>query len=139
MSRRRAREYAFKVIFQVDQVKADPLLALEYLIDEARLPDRDRQFASDLIKGTLQHMALIDEKIARYSRDWSVERMSSVDRNIMRVAGYEILFRDEVSPVIAIDEAIELAKQYGDDQSGSFVNAILDRIQGEKRDGVPGD
>ena len=81
-------------------------------------------------------MPAIDERLARYSREWSVDRMSSVDRNIMRVAGYEILFRQEVSPVIAIDEAVELAKRFGEEQSGGFVNAILDRIQGEKHESV---
>ncbi|MDI9480227.1 MAG: transcription antitermination factor NusB [Syntrophomonadaceae bacterium] len=139
MSRRKAREYAFKVIFQVDQVQAEPGQALEYLLQEQALPDKDRQFAWELVEGTLQHMQVIDERIARYSREWSVQRMSSVDRNIMRLAGYEILFRQEVSPVIAIDEAIELAKRFGEDQSSGFVNAILDRIQGEKHESVPGD
>lgn len=139
MSRRRAREYAFKVIFQVDQVQAEPQAALEYLLTEGDLVEKDRQFARDLIGGTLNNLPVIDEKIARYSRDWSVDRMSSVDRNIMRVAGYEILFRDEVSPVIAIDEAIEMAKKYGEDNSGSFVNAILDRIQGESGGNDPGE
>ncbi len=139
MSRRKAREYAFKVIFQVDQVQAEPGQALEYLLQEQALPDKDRQFAWELVEGTLQHMPIIDERIACYSREWSVQRMSSVDRNIMRLAGYEILFRQEVSPIIAIDEAIELAKRYGEDQSSGFVNAILDRIQGEKHESVPGD
>lgn len=139
MSRRRAREYAFKVIFQVDQVQAEPHAALEYLLTEGDLVEKDRQFALDLIEGTLNKLPVIDEKIARYSRDWSVDRMSSVDRNIMRVAGYEILFRDEVSPVIAIDEAIEMAKKYGEDNSGSFVNAILDRIQDDSSENDPGE
>lgn len=139
MSRRKAREFAFIVIFQVDQVQADPWQALQHLLEEQALPDKDQQFAMELVEGTLQHMQVIDEKIARYSREWSVDRMSSVDRNIMRVAGYEILFRGEVSPVVAIDEAIELAKRYGEEQSSRFVNAILDRIQGEKHESVPGD
>lgn len=139
MSRRRAREYAFKVIFQVDQVQAEPHAALEYLLAEGDLAEKDRQFALDLIEGTLNKLPVIDEKIARYSRDWSVDRMSSVDRNIMRVAGYEILFRNEVSPVIAIDEAIEMAKKYGEGNSGSFVNAILDRIQAENSGNDPGE
>ncbi|HAA08836.1 MAG: transcription antitermination factor NusB [Syntrophomonadaceae bacterium] len=136
MSRRKAREHAFKVIFQVDQVQAEPKQAFEYLCQEQPLPDKDRQFAWELVEGTLEYMPAIDERIARYSREWSVDRMSSVDRNIMRVAGYEILFRQEVSPVIAIDEAVELAKRFGEEQSGGFVNAILDRIQGEKHESV---
>jgi len=112
---------------------------MQYLLDEQALPDKDQQFAGELVEGTLQYRQLIDEKIARYSREWSVDRMSSVDRNIMRVAAYEILFRQEVPAVVAIDEAIELAKRYGGEQSSRFVNAILDRIQGEKHESVPGD
>lgn len=127
------------VIFQVDQVQADPEQAMHHLLAEQALPEKDARFAVELVEGTLKYMPVIDEKIARFSREWSVDRMSSVDRNIMRVAGYEILFRQEVSPVVAIDEAIELAKRYGEEQSSRFVNAILDRIQGERHESVPGD
>jgi N utilization substance protein B len=148
LSRRKAREYAFKVVFQVDQVKADPRKAFDYLLEnqltdsdlpENKLTEKECSFSWQLIEGTLQYMAAIDEKIARYSRDWSVERMSSVDRNLMRVAGFEIMYLPGAEPVIAIDEAVEIAKKYGEENSSAFVNAILDRIQGDRDESVSGD
>lgn len=132
MSRRKARELAFKVVFQVDQVNADPEKAFRYLLEDMTLADKDREFSWDLIRGCLQELPQIDSSLAKYSRDWSLGRMSSVDRNIMRVAAYEINNIDKSQAVVAIDEAIEIAKKYGDEGSASFVNAILDKILGEK-------
>ncbi|MDD3268454.1 MAG: transcription antitermination factor NusB [Syntrophomonadaceae bacterium] len=132
MSRRKAREIAFKVIFQVDQVQAEPKKAFNYLIENENLAQRDWSFAWELVEGVLDKMPEIDCRIAGYSRDWAVDRMASVDRNIMRLAGYEIMFTDHSQPVVAIDEAIEIAKRYGDEGSASFVNAILDKLLGEK-------
>lgn len=139
MSRRKAREIAFKVLFQVEQVQADPKTAFGYLVVEDNLPDKDRQFAWQLVEGTIQFLGEVDRMIATHAHEWDVERMSSVDRNIMRVAGYEILFMQGAQPVVAIDEAIEIAKKYGDMSSGSFVNAILDKVLSEKNDHVSGD
>ncbi len=132
MSRRKARELAFKVLFQVDQVGADPQKAFRYLLADSSLADRDREFSWGLISGCIDDLPQIDSGLARYSRDWSLDRMSSVDRNIMRVAAYEIKNIDKTQAVVAIDEAIEIAKKYGDEGSASFVNAILDKILGEK-------
>lgn len=136
LSRRKAREMAFKVIFQVDQVEAEPQTAFKYLVQEEKLAEKDSQFAWQLIEGTIEVMGEIDCKIASYAHEWDMERMSSVDRNIMRVAGFEILFMEESQPVVAIDEAIEITKKYGDMNSRAFVNAILDKMLGEKNDAV---
>ncbi|HWP95907.1 MAG TPA: transcription antitermination factor NusB [Syntrophomonadaceae bacterium] len=132
MSRRKAREMAFKVLFQVDQVGADPQRAFRYLQAEGSMAEKDREFSWDLVQGCLSDLTRIDTGLARYSRDWSLDRMSSVDRNIMRLAAFEIIHTDRSQAVVAIDEAIEIAKKYGDEGSASFVNAILDKILGEK-------
>ncbi|MGI5921979.1 MAG: transcription antitermination factor NusB [Syntrophomonadaceae bacterium] len=132
MSRRKAREVAFKVLFQVDQVNADPQKAFDYLANDVQLAEKDRDFSWGLIEGCLNHLAEIDESISRYAKDWTIERMSSVDKNVMRIAGYEILFTEDAQSVVAIDEAIEISKRYGEENSGSFVNAILDKIKGDK-------
>ena len=129
MSRRKAREAAFKVLFQVEQANAEPDKALLRTVDEYPLAEKDQRFTQELIGGTLEHICIIDQRIAEYSKEWSLQRMSSVDRNIMRIACYEILFYDDSQPVVAINEAIEMAKRYGDENSPSFVNAILDRIK----------
>ena len=132
MSRRKAREFAFKVIFQVDQVDTDPRQAFNYLTEDKKLTEQDNEFSWQLIQGCLGNLGAIDEKLALYSWDWAINRMSSVDRNILRIASYEILYLDEKQSVVAIDEAIEIAKKFGDANSASFVNAILDRVLGEK-------
>lgn len=138
MSRRKARVVAFKALFQIDQVQAEAQQALSYLYQEDELQaEKDQLFASELAQGAIRHLAAIDEAINRFSRDWDLSRMSAIDRNIMRLAGYEILFMDPSEPVVAIDEAVEIAKKYGDENSPGFVNAILDRILGEKYGIVP--
>lgn len=139
MSRRKAREIAFKVLFQVDQVNADPRPAFDFLIKDEKLAEKYWDFSWDLVDGCLKHLGKIDKRLAAYSRDWAVDRMSSVDRNIMRIAGYEILFMNNTHAVIAIDEAIEISKKYGDESSASFVNAILDRVREEKHEHFSGD
>ena len=132
MSRRKAREFAFKVVFQVDQVDTDPRQAFNYLIEEKKLSEQDNEFSWQLIQGCLGNLGAIDEKLALYSWDWAINRMSAVDRNILRIASYEILYLHDKQSVVAIDEAIEIAKKFGDANSASFVNAILDRVLGEK-------
>lgn len=131
MSRRKARELAFKVLFQVDQVAADPHQAYQYLQQEEPLADKDSAFAWQLIQGTIEKMDAIDAIIAGYSKDWTVERMSSVDRNLLRIASYEILCGEEAQPVVAIDEALEIAKKYSEPASVGFINAILDKVRGD--------
>ncbi len=131
MARRKARECAFKVLFQVDQVEADPAAAFRYILEDVNLTEREKAFSWDLITGTLQFITNIDNKVAGYARDWAIHRMPAVDRNIMRLATFEILYMEDSQPVVAIDEALEIAKKYGDENSSSFINAILDRIMGE--------
>lgn len=132
MSRRKAREIALKVIFQVDQVNAEPRSAFQYLLEENALAEKDSEFAWTLVEGCLQHLEPIDHCIARYSTEWTVERMSSIDRNLMRVAAFEILYLEGAQPAVAIDEAIEISKKYGENNSAAFINAILDKINRDK-------
>lgn len=128
LSRRKAREIAFKVIFQVDQVNADPRIAFNFLLEEHRLAVSECDFSWALIEGCLQHLEEIDSLIARYSTEWTIDRMSSVDRNLLRVAGTEIMFLKGSQAAVAIDEAIEISKRYGEHNSAAFINAILDKI-----------
>jgi transcription antitermination protein NusB len=132
LSRRKAREIAFKVIFQVDQVNAEPRQAFNYLLEDTRLSGKDSEFAWTLIEGTIAKMNDIDAIIAGFSKDWTVQRMSSVDRNLLRIASYEILYHNSAQSVVAIDEALEISKRYSEPASVGFINAILDRIKEEK-------
>ena len=90
-----------------------------------------RLFAEPLIKGTLEHRDLIDEKIKSHAKNWDFHRIAAVDRNIMRLAIYEMLHREDIPPVVSINEAVDIAKKFSTQDSGKFVNGILDKIRGE--------
>jgi N utilization substance protein B len=129
LSRRKARELAFKVLFQVDQVDADPREAFNYLLEENPLPEKDSEFAWSLVEGAVGNLEVIDLNIAQYSKEWTVQRMPSVDRNLLRLATYEIIYLDQAQAVVAIDEAIEISKRYSELASVGFINAVLDKIR----------
>ena len=88
-----------------------------------------QQFAQPLIEGMLAHLPEIDARITRYCENYEFRRISAVDRNVLRLAIYEMLYRDDIPPVVSINEAIELAKEFGGVDSGRFVNGILDRVK----------
>jgi transcription antitermination protein NusB len=90
---------------------------------------RVREFALPLIEGMIEHLDEIDERIRRYCANYEFHRISAVDRNVLRLAIYEMLHRDDIPPVVSINEAIELAKTFGGAESGRFVNGILDRVK----------
>ncbi|NLO22122.1 MAG: transcription antitermination factor NusB [Syntrophomonadaceae bacterium] len=131
MSRRKAREYAFKVLFQVDQVTARPVEAFNYLLQESELAEKDVIFSRELIAAAIKNLEEIDRIIAAYASDWPLDRMPAVDRSIMRLAAGEMLFLDSVDAIVVIDEAVEIAKKYGGEASPAYINAILDRLTGE--------
>jgi len=133
LSRRKAREYAFKVLFQVDQVAAEPDRAFNYLLVESDLPEKDIKFSQQLIQETMRNSDEIDKVIASYASDWAIDRMPAVDRNIMRLAACEILYLESVDSIIVMDEAIEIAKKYGGESSSAYINAILDRLVADRK------
>ena len=90
-----------------------------------------RLFAEPLIRGVLQHRDAIDEKIKSHTKNWDFHRIAAVDRNIMRLAIYEMLHRQDIPPVVSINEAVDIAKRFSTQDSGKFVNGILDKIRGE--------
>jgi N utilization substance protein B len=90
-----------------------------------------RLFAEPLIRGTIEHRAEIDPQIQKHARNWDLHRMAAVDRNILRLAVYEMLHREDIPPVVTINEAVDIAKKYSTDDSGKFVNGILDSLRKE--------
>ena len=90
-----------------------------------------RLFAEPLIRGALQHRDAIDEHIKKHCRNWDFHRIAAVDRNIMRLAIFEMLHRDDIPPVVSINEAVDIAKKFSTEDSGKFVNGILDKVKGE--------
>jgi N utilization substance protein B len=128
MSRHRAREAVLIVLFQVDVGKAQPDEAFHRTMDEWNVEGQDREFAKSTVFGTLENLKRIDQIIKSLSRDWKIERMNRVDRTLMRLALCEILYRNDVPPSVAINEAVELAKKYGGEDSPRFVNGILGKV-----------
>lgn len=133
-SRRKSRERALQVLFQCDLRKLDVEESLRYFysslyspddLPEVRLP-RDR-FLEELVRGTVERLPAIDEKISAHSQHWRLERMPSVDRNILRLAICELMQR-ALAPAVIIDEALELARRYSGNDSVGFVNGVLDAV-----------
>lgn len=126
--RRQAREVALQVLYALDTLKSDPAEAIELFWNNFQAVAGSREFSTQLIQGTCEHLDQIDASIAACSENWSLPRMPRVDRNIMRIAVYEILYCPDIPPKVAINEAIDLGKLYGSENSSSFINGILDAV-----------
>ncbi|HPD15037.1 MAG TPA: transcription antitermination factor NusB [Planctomycetota bacterium] len=131
-----AREAAIQVLYQLD-LRGEEILGeldtvLHHLLAEADPDPAVRQFARDLVTGCWAHRAELDQRIRAIAENWDLARMATVDRNILRLAAYELLFGSDVPPKVAINEAIDLAKRFSTADSGAFVNGILDRIHSER-------
>ncbi len=130
--RRQAREIAVQFLYQHDlnSGTVEEALALFWQTQhEAAEPAH--KFAEELIRGTVEHLAVIDEKIQKYTEHWELSRIAAVDRNILRLAIFEMLYRDDIPPVVSINEAVDIAKKFSTEESGAFVNGILDRLRGD--------
>jgi N utilization substance protein B len=128
--RRQARELAIQFLYQVDLsgIGWEEALPLFWQA-QGEVNASARSFAVDLIRGALTHQADIDARICKYTEHWELQRIAAVDRNILRLAMYEMLFRDDIPPVVSINEAVDIAKKYSTRDSGAFVNGILDRLK----------
>lgn len=125
MKRRTAREKALQALFEIDVSKTDPGSAIEHVLDEA-----EDQYLSNLVHGVVDNRENIDQILAGLLENWTLDRLAIVDRNLLRLAAYELLhLRDDVPPKVAIDEAIEIAKLYGDENSSRFVNGVLSKVK----------
>ncbi len=125
-ARHQARERALQILFQHDiHGKAD--MPLDEFWREYSVSDDSKAFAEQLVRGVLERKKDLDAIIGKYATNWVVSRMPIVDRNILRAGLYELLWLDEVPAKVTMDEAIELAKSFGDDDASKFVNAVLDK------------
>ncbi|MCL6614375.1 MAG: transcription antitermination factor NusB [Firmicutes bacterium] len=137
MSRRLARERALLVLFQVEMGNPDPESAFNWLGETFGPLTKNGDFARRLVFGVLERRQAIDRVIAGLSKDWNIRRMAGVDRNIMRMALYEIFYCPDVPGSVAVNEAVELAKIYGSDDSKRFINGILGRVLEKPEDYRP--
>ncbi|MBH1988699.1 MAG: transcription antitermination factor NusB [Myxococcaceae bacterium] len=125
--RHRGRESALQVMYQVD-AGTEPKQALQDFFNHFALSQEGIDFARELVHGTTEQLALLDEKITSHSPKWRLDRMPVVDRNILRLGTYELTFTPDLPPKVVLNEWIEVAKRYGSEQSGSFINGVLDSM-----------
>lgn len=126
--RRRAREIALQVLYQLDIDPADPGKVLALHWENFQSSEPAREFCQRLVEGVLANQKEIDPLIEENSENWTLKRMAVVDRNILRLAAFELRYCPDIPFKVTLNEAIELAKKFGADDSGAFINGILDRI-----------
>jgi transcription antitermination protein NusB len=128
-SRRKSREAALQALFLVEMNPINPMdLSLAVFLENFPVKKGSEPYFFRLIQGVGEQKEAIDRLIMNYTENWRIERMSGVDRNILRIAVFELVYCNDIPPRVAINEAIDLGKQYGTEESGAFINGILDRI-----------
>jgi N utilization substance protein B len=129
-ARRKARTLALQALYETDSVGHEAELALQRRLDGAVLSEDNADFAQELVSGVIRHREEIDRNIESFASAWPLEQIPAVDRNILRLAILEILFRKEaaVPTKVAINEAVELAKKFGSESSPRFVNGVLGSV-----------
>lgn len=130
--RTKSRELTLQFLYQVDITKDKSDSAIECFWQAKKESKDIKEFAAELIKGIIVNLASIDELISKYAKNWQLKRMAVIDRNILRLGCFELIYLDDIPAKVSINEAIELAKKYGDLDSGKFVNGILDKIHKEE-------
>ena len=129
MKRRKAREYALQILYQIDIRKEKPsAIVLKRFWAEQKVNEEVRLFAEEIAKGTYKHREKINTLIRQCAQHWSMDRMAAVDRSVLRLAVYEILYRMDIPASVTINEAVEIARKFGTDESSAFVNGILDSV-----------
>ncbi len=126
--RRRARILALQALFQIDVGGQSTEEAIQDVLAQGE-ESGVRAFVQDVVRGVREDLEALDRLIEGRAQNWTIERMARVDRNILRLGAFELLHRQEVPAAVVLNEAIELAKEYGDEGSGSFVNGLLDSIR----------
>ena len=123
-----AREFALRVLYQSEILRREIKMTAEHSWDGEAIDPVVKDFAERLVDGVAQHLDQINTKISQYATNWQLKRMAVIDRNILRIGVFELLYADDIPPKVSINEAIELAKKYGDLESSKFTNGILDKI-----------
>lgn len=136
-ARHSGREAALQMLFQIEAsgVEAEKAIALFWRNFEA--DPEGRSYAEDIVRGIAGTLAEVDATITAASANWRIERMTRVDRNLLRLGTWELMFRPDVPRAVVLDEAVELAKSYGTDESSAFVNGVLNQIGERVRKGEP--
>ncbi len=132
--RRRSRELALQFLYQLDISKIDIDDVINLFWEHFDCVDKIREFSNVIINGVSSNKDEIDKMIVLYARNWDIDRMASIDRNILRIAVYEMMYLEDIPVNVIINEAVELAKKYSTSESGKFVNGILDKVKVVRED-----
>lgn len=124
-----ARECALKILYRIEISRESAEASIEDFWSYEDFDSEVKEFANNLVRGTSENLPRIDEIISKHAEHWELKRMAVIDKNILRMGTYELLYMEDIPPKVSINEAIELAKKYGDIDSGKFVNGILDKIR----------
>ncbi|MFT5292032.1 MAG: transcription antitermination factor NusB [Planctomycetota bacterium] len=127
--RTRAREVALQFLYQIDLCGSDMLANAEEFIRSEEKDKGARTFAKELVEGTIKHSEEINALIQGVAQNWDIARMAVIDRNVLRMATYELLYCSDIPPKVSINEAIELGKRFSTQNSGGFINGVLDKIK----------
>lgn len=127
--RRRAREDTLRILFQFEFNNTQPEKMLTLYWDNIQVSKEVREYSTWLVNGVVSHLDSIDDIIQSISEHWRISRMALVDRNILRIAVFELLYEENLAPAIVINEAIEIAKKYSGDDAATFINGILDAVR----------
>ena len=127
-TRRKARSIALQALYEVDSVTRGAAAVVARLLAAENFSEENRAFALELVNGVVQNKADIDRNIRKFAPAWPLEQIALIDRNILRLAIFEILFNNKVPVKVAVSEAVELAKSYGSESSGKFVNGVLGSV-----------
>ncbi len=127
-SRRKSRIVALQVLYEIEGARRDPVRVLKNRLQEDPLVSSSEEFVQQLLEGVIENRAAIDPIISTYAPSWPISQIASVDRNILRLAIFEIMMGGETPPKVAINEAVELAKIFGSDSSPKFVNGVLGSV-----------
>lgn len=127
--RTQGREAALIRLYEVDLTEHDDSECAPLMVPGTTLPPAAERFAFELVEGARRHLEVIDLRIREASENWELRRMPVINRNILRIAVFELLYRDDIPPKVSINEAIELGKRYSTERSGAFINGILDHIK----------
>jgi N utilization substance protein B len=130
MGRRASREMAMKLLYQLEVQKGNREEQIKHFFKENSFAEKDNKYISDIIEGVYSNQAFIDSLIESHSKGWKIGRISKVDLSIIRLGIYEICYREDIPVSVSINEAVELAKTYSNEDAGSFVNGILSKIPG---------
>lgn len=131
--RREARELALRMLFEIEVGHQRPDDVLAAAFAQSALSDTGKEFAEELVRGTLSHQAELDRHVAALSHEWALDRQAAVDRNILRLSAFELLYRPDTPVASVVNEAVELAKKYSTAESGRFVNGVLGALARQPR------